>query len=401
MPCRQEPLIMKIQLSEKVGRIKPSPTLSVAAKAQELKKQGLDIIDLSVGEPDFDTPNHIKQAATKALEAGHTKYTPVDGIASLKQAIANKFTRENHLSYEPNQIMVSTGAKQCLFNICVSLLNPGDEAIIPAPFWVSYPDIVLLTDGTPVMVPSSHEQRFKISASQLEEAITPKTKIFFINSPSNPSGMMYSQEELEKLGEVLKKYPQIVIVTDDIYEHVCWSGKFTNILNACPELYDRTIVVNGVSKSYAMTGWRIGYAAGPAEIINAMKKVQSQSTSNPNSIAQYATVTALNEDQSFIKEMTKAFKERHDYFISALNSIPGFQCEANDGTFYVFAHVEEAMKKLGSKDDVEFSEFLLEKAQIAAVPGSAFGTPGYIRFSYATKLELLKAAIERIKKVCG
>jgi aspartate aminotransferase len=392
---------MKIQLSEKVGRIKPSPTLAVAARALELKKQGLDIIDLSVGEPDFDTPQHIKDAATKALEAGYTKYTPVDGIAAVKQAIANKLKRENQLNYELGQIMVSTGAKQCLFNLCASVLNPNDEAIIPAPFWVSYPDIVLLTDGTPVTLPSSHEQHFKISAQQLEKAITPKSKLFFINSPSNPSGMMYSLEELKNLGEVLKKHPQVIIVTDDIYEHVCWKGNFVNILNACPELYDRTIVVNGVSKSYAMTGWRIGYAAGPLEVINAMKKVQSQSTSNPNSIAQHATVAALNEDQSFIQEMTKAFKERHDYFIAALNSIPGFDCLANDGTFYAFAHIEKAMKSAGLKNDIEFAEFLLDKAQIAAVPGSAFGTPGYIRFSYATKLELLKKAIERIKQICA
>lgn len=304
---------MDIALAKRVQKVKPSPTLAVAAKAAQMKAQGLDIIGLGTGEPDFDTPQHIKLAAISAIEAGDTKYTAVDGIVELKEAVKNKFKRDNELDYQLNQILVSVGGKQSCYNLCQAYLNPGDEVIIPAPYWVSYPDMVLLADGVPVIIETTPAQRYKINAQQLEQAITPKTRMIFLNSPSNPSGIAYTQNELKELGDVLKKHPQILIATDDMYEHIIWSQPFTNILNACPELYDRTIVLNGVSKAYAMTGWRIGYAAGPAPLINAMKTIQSQSTSNPCSIAQRAAVAALNGSNESIEEMVNAFHQRHDY----------------------------------------------------------------------------------------
>lgn len=389
-----------MKLADRVNRIKPSATLAVNAKALELKAQGKKIVSLSTGEPDFDTPQHIKDAAAKAMADGLTKYTAVEGIPSLRQAVAEKFQRENNLTYSPNDILISCGGKHSIFNMFGALLNSGDEVIIPAPYWVSYPDITLALDGTPVIVETTIEQRFKINAEQLEAAITPKTKIFVLNSPSNPTGMAYTPEELTALAKVLLKHPQVLIMSDDIYEHILWSqDHFVNILNVCPELKDRTVIVNGVAKAYAMTGWRIGYAAGPTALIKAMTKLQSQSTSNACSIAQAAAEAALRGDQSCITMMARAFKERHDYLIPALNAIPGFKCEEADGAFYAFPDVSGAISTLGLKDDIQFSEFLLEKAEVAVVPGSAFGTPGCIRLSSATSLEILQEAVKRIKSV--
>lgn len=393
---------MTIQLSSRVQKIKPSPTLALAAKARELKAQGKDIIDLSVGEPDFPTPPHIREVAIKAIHNNFTKYTAVDGISSLKQAVADKFKRENQLNYDLNQILVSCGAKHSIYNVFQALLSAGDEVIIPAPYWVSYPDMVLLADGKPVIVAADIAQNFKITPQQLSVAITPATKAIILNSPSNPSGVAYTKQELLGLAEILKQYPQIVIISDDIYEHTMWNNlPFTNILNVCPELYEHSIVVNGVSKAYSMTGWRIGYAAGPAPLIAAMKNIQSQSVSNPTSIAQVAAQEALNGNQECIKEMTDAFKQRHDFMIAELNKMPEIKTTPADGTFYSFTLMSEVIAKLGCKNDVELSELFLNKAQIAVVPGSAFGAPNYMRLSYATSMELLKEAIIRIKKIIG
>lgn len=389
-----------MKLSERSGRIKPSPTLAVSAKASALKAQGKDVIDLGVGEPDFDTPDHIKAAAKAAIDAGFTKYTAVDGIPELKQAIIDKFKRDNHLNYEKNQILVSVGGKQSFYNLAQALLNEGDEVIIPAPYWVSFPDMVLLGGGTPVIVKTSIDESFKITAEQLEAAITPKTRLFVINSPSNPTGMDYTAEELKKLAAVLLKHPNILIATDDMYEHIRWEPTpFVNIVNVCPELYDRTIVLNGVSKAYSMTGWRIGYAGGPVELIAAMKNIQSQSTSNPPSISQKAAVAALNGDQSCIGTMVKAFKERHDFVVKGLNAIDGIRCIPANGAFYAFFDVQPLIDRMpGINNDLELAEFLLNNAEIALVPGSAFGAPGYLRLSFATSMENLKKALERLKK---
>mgnify|MGYP005667713055 CR=1 FL=1 len=390
-----------LKLSDRVQRIKPSPTLAVTTRAAELRAQGKDIIGLGVGEPDFDTPDHIKEAAIEAIRAGKTKYTAVDGTPSLKKAIVAKFQRENGLSYEPSQILVSSGGKQSFFNMALALLNDGDEAIIPAPYWVSYPDMVLVAGGEPVVIETTVENRFKITAAQLEAAITPKTRLFVINSPSNPSGIAYTEEELKEIGAVLKKHPNILVATDDMYEHILWTGKpFVNILNACPALYERTIVMNGVSKAYSMTGWRIGYAAGPQKLIKAMTKVQSQSTSNPASISQAAAEAALNGPQNCISEMVKAFKERHDWLVAALNELPGVTCLEGDGTFYAFADFSGAIKQLGLANDIELAEKLLEGG-VALVPGSAFGAEGCMRFSFAVSLDTLKSAVSRIAAVLG
>ncbi len=364
-----------------------------------MRAAGKDIIGLGAGEPDFDTPAHIKAAAVKAMDSGFTKYTAVDGTASLKKAIIDKYKKDNGLDYTPKQILVSCGGKQSSFNLTQALLNSGDEVIIPAPFWVSYPDMVLLADGVPVIIETTQAQRFKISPEQLRAAITDKTRLIFINSPSNPSGIAYSLEELKALGDVLKEFPNIIIATDDMYEHILWQqGTFVNILNAHPELYDRTVVMNGVSKAYSMTGWRIGYAAGPADLIEAMCTIQSQSTSNPTSISQYAAEAALTGDQSFIDRMCVEFKQRHDYVVSELNSIDGVECIETDGTFYVFPNVEKLIARLdGINDDLDFSEYLIEKAGVALVPGSAFGSAGHIRISIATSMENLQKAMARIK----
>ncbi len=391
---------MDVQLSNRVQQIKPSPTLAVTNKAAELRAAGKDIIGLGAGEPDFDTPEHIKEAAIKAINEGKTKYTAVDGTPSLKQAIINKFQRDNNLSYEPNQILVSSGGKQSFFNLALALLNPGDEVIIPAPYWVSYPDMVIVAEGTPVIIETNQEQRFKITPEQLESAITERTKLVVINSPSNPTGIAYSKDELRKLADVLIKYPNILVATDDMYEHILWGDEpFSNILNACPELYDRTFVLNGVSKAYSMTGWRIGYAAGPQKVIAAMKKIQSQSTSNPASISQAAAEAALNGSQDCVGQMVTEFKKRHDYLVAALNEINGVSCVEGDGTFYVFPSFQDAIDACeGISTDVELAEMLLSKAGVALVPGSAFGAPGHMRLSFATSMEILEEAVARIKK---
>lgn len=390
---------MDIQLSERVLSIKPSPTLAVTNKAAELKAAGRDIIGLGAGEPDFDTPEHIKQAAIDAINKGFTKYTAVDGTPGLKKAIIAKFKRDQGLDYAPNQILVSSGGKQSFFNMALALFNAGDEVIIPAPFWVSYPDMVLIADGKPVIVECPQSQGYKITPAQIEDAITPKTRMLVLNSPSNPTGMVYSKAELLAIADVLRKHPQVLVATDDMYEHIIWTAeKYENIVSVAPDLYDRTIVLNGVSKAYAMTGWRIGYAAGPVKLINAMKNVQSQSTSNPASISQVAAEAALNGPQDVLVPMVKAFKERHDYVVSTLNSIEGISCSPADGAFYAFANIEGAIAKLGLKNDLEFSEHLLNTVGVAVVPGSAFGLDGHMRISYATAPSVLEDALGRIKK---
>ncbi|MDD2768860.1 MAG: pyridoxal phosphate-dependent aminotransferase [Methylococcus sp.] len=387
---------MSIQLSDRVQSIKPSPTLAVTARAAAMRAAGKDIVGLGAGEPDFDTPDHIKHAAIQAIEKGFTKYTAVDGTPGLKQAILAKFKRENGLDYNLKQILVSCGGKQSFYNLAQALLNPGDEVVIPAPYWVSYPDMVLLAGAVPVSVQASQEQAFKITPEQLEAALTSKTRLFVINSPSNPTGMAYTADELAGLGAVLRKYPEVVIATDDMYEHILWQGKFSNILNVCPDLYERTMVLNGVSKAYSMTGWRIGYAAGPARLIEAMTNIQSQSTSNPTSISQVAAETALSGEQGFIGTMVKAFKERHDFVVGKLNAIPGVNCLETDGTFYVLPNVEAAIANLKLADDLALSEYLIEQSGVAVVPGSAFGAPGHIRLSIATSMGNLEKAMERL-----
>jgi aspartate aminotransferase len=391
---------MSIQLSNRVNAVKPSPTLAITARAAKMRAEGHDIIGLGAGEPDFDTPDFIKQAAIEAINKGFTKYTAVDGIAPLKKAIIDKFKNDNGLEYNAKQILVSCGGKQSSFNLTQALLNSGDEVIIPAPYWVSYPDMVLLADGVPVIIETTQAQNFKISPEQLRAAITEKTRLIFINSPSNPSGSAYSLDELKALGNVLADFPNIIIATDDMYEHILWEGKqFVNILNAHPEFYDRTVVMNGVSKAYSMTGWRIGYAAGNEKLIEAMCTIQSQSTSNPTSISQYAALAALTGDQSFIAEMCVEFKKRHDFVVAELNTIDGVECVETDGTFYVFPNIEKLLERLdGIDDDLAFSDYLIEKAGVALVPGSAFGTAGHIRLSIATSMENLKTALGRIKQ---
>lgn len=394
---------MELKLSQRVQSIKPSPTLAVSKRAAEMKAAGHDIVGLGVGEPDFDTPQHVKQAAIDAVNKGFTKYTAVDGIPALKKAIVEKFARDNGFSYTPKQILVSVGGKQSFYNLAQAFIDPGDEVIIPAPYWVSYPDMVLLAGGKPVIVEAGIEQGLKITPAQLEAAITPKTKLFVINSPSNPTGVHYSDAELKALGQVLLKHPQVWVATDDMYEHILWNGKFSNILNHTPELYDRTMVLNGVSKAYSMTGWRIGYAAGPEKLIDAMANIQSQSTSNPTSISQYAALTALESQESpaFIQMMLKAFKERHDYVLGELRKIDGVECAPADGTFYIFPSFQKVIQRLGLKNDLELGEFLIEKAGVAAVPGSAFGSEGYIRFSFATSMANLEKAMSRIQQAVG
>jgi aspartate aminotransferase len=391
-----------LQLAQRMGRIKPSPTLAVTAKAGELKAQGLDVLSLGAGEPDFDTPEHIKQAAIGAINRGFTKYTPVGGTPSLKKAIIDKLKRDNALDYKPNQILASCGGKQSCYNLCMAVLDAGDEVLVPAPFWVSYPDMVLLADATPVIMPTTQAARFKITAEQLEAAITPRTKMIWINSPSNPSGMAYTRAELAALGEVLRKHPRVIIATDDMYEKILWAAEpFANIIDVCPDLYDRTVVIHAVSKTYSMTGWRIGFAAGPAKIITAMADIQSQSTSNPTSISQVAAEAALNGEQTCVTEMVKAFKGRHDRLVADLNSVPGISCAAGDGTFYVFPNVEGLIARLGVKDDLELSDKLLKEALVALVPGSAFGTPGHVRLSFATSDKVLQESVARLRKIAG
>jgi len=390
---------LNIKVAQRVTSIKPSATLAVSARAAKLRSEGVDIINFSAGEPDFDTPEHIKDAAIQSLKAGFTKYTDVAGTPELKKAIVNKFKRENKLDYKPSQILVSCGCKHSLYNLFQATINHDDEVIIPAPYWTSYPDMVRLAEGEPVIIKTTIDQDFKISKAQLLGAITDKTRMFILNSPSNPTGTCYTPEEIKELGEVLIDHPEILIASDDIYEHVLWGQKsFTNILNVCPELYDQTIVCNGVSKAYSMTGWRIGYLAGPEGLVNAMKNIQSQSTSNPTSIAQVAATAALEGDQSYIKMSTKEFKKRHDFLLAELNSIDGVRCLASQGTFYIFPNMEEVIDRLDEiNDDLQLAEFLLEKARVAVVPGSAFGAPGCIRISFATSMDDLKEGMKRLK----
>ncbi len=394
---------MILELSKRVQAIKPSPTLAVTARAAKLKAEGKDIIGLGAGEPDFDTPQHIKDAAVEAIGKGFTKYTAVGGTPSLKQAIIAKLKRDNGLDYTTKQVLVSCGGKQSFFNLTLALINAGDEVIIPAPYWVSYPDIVLIAEGRPVIVQTGIEQSFKMSAEQLAAAITPRTKMVVINSPSNPTGAVYSLKELQALGALLRKHPEILIATDDMYEHIALRDeKFVNILNACPDLYARTMVLNGVSKAYAMTGWRIGYAAGPEHIITAMENVQSQSTSNPTSISQVAAEAALSGDQGCITPMLEAFRERHLFVVDALNKIPGVNCIQSEGAFYAFPDVRPVIANLHQRGlikdatDVALSEYLLERVGVAVVPGSAFGSEGYVRLSFATSMDNLRQAIARM-----
>lgn len=390
---------MDYKLSERVNAIKPSPTLAVSQKAAELKAAGADVIGLGVGEPDFTTPEFICTAAKAAIDAGHTRYTAVDGIPELKQAVCDKFLRDNQLSYEPNQILVSAGGKHSIFNLLTAWLDAGDEVVIPAPYWVSYPDMTLLVGAKPVVIEAGIEQAYKITAEQLDAAITSKTKLLFLNSPSNPTGMAYTAEELQSLAAVLRKHPQVLIATDDMYEHILWTKEpFVNLPMVAPDLIDRTVILSGVSKAYAMTGWRIGYAAGPQKLIAAMKKVQSQSTSNPASISQYAALAALTGDQSFIGEMVTEFRGRHDTLVAELSKIPGLKVRAGDGTFYTFPNIEGLMAAVGVNTDIELCEKLLSEANVALVPGSAFGAPGHFRLSFAASREVLSEAVQRIAK---
>lgn len=383
-----------------MARVRPSPTGAVLALAAELKAAGRDIISMGAGEPDFDTPQPIKDAAIAAIQAGQTKYTPVDGTADLKSAVRRKFARDNNLDYSPQQILVSSGGKQSLFNLCVALLGPGDEAIIPSPYWVSYPDMVLLAEAEPVIIETGIEQDFKITPEQLRAAITDRTRLFILNSPSNPTGACYSAAEIAALGAVLEEHPDIVIVSDDMYEPIHWAeDPFASFATACPKLYGRTVTVNGVSKAYAMTGWRIGYAAGPDELIAAMKTVQSQSTTNPCSVSQAAAQAALDGDQTVVADMVTEYRARHEYLVAALNDIPGFECRAGEGTFYAFPRVTGAIERLGLANDAEFCTQLINDADVALVPGSAFGAPNYVRFSFACSMDALEEAVRRLNSV--
>ncbi|MBF0184761.1 MAG: pyridoxal phosphate-dependent aminotransferase [Magnetococcales bacterium] len=392
-------------LSNRIQKVKPSPTLAIAAKAKELQAKGIDVIDLGSGEPDFDTPKHIKKAAIRAIKEGFTKYTAVDGIPELKKAIIGKFARDNQLTFELNQVVVTVGGKQAFYNLAQAMLNPGDEVIIPVPYWVSYPDMVLLADGVPVFVNSQEETGFKITPQALEAAITPKTRFVVINSPSNPSGAGYTAAELQQLGAVIERHPHVWAVVDDIYDKLVYDGfEAVTLTQVVPSLQNRTVIVHGVSKTYSMTGWRIGYAAGPTEIIKAMGKMQSQSTSNATSIAQMAAVAALNGPQKVIKPMLQAFTERRNFVVNTLNEIPGFRCRAPEGSFYVFPHVGGL---IGSKSpdgtvmqsSMELAAFMLDAHQIALVPGVAFGMDPYLRISFATSMENLQKAMARMRLV--
>jgi aspartate aminotransferase len=383
-----------------MARVKPSPTGAVLALVTELRAQGRNIISLGAGEPDFDTPKHIRDAAVAAIAAGQTRYTPIDGTPALKLAIQAKFRRENGLDYESAQIIVTSGGKQALFNLCMALLAPGDEAIIPTPCWVSYPDMVRLAEGEPVMIETGIEQHFKVTPAELEARLTDRTRLVVLNSPGNPTGASYTRAELEALGSVLDGYPDVVVVSDDIYEHIYWADEpFVSFATACPELFDRTVTVNGVSKAYAMTGWRIGYAGGPAELISAMKTVQSQSTSNPCSVSQAAAQAALDGDQRPVREMCSAYRLRHDYIVAALNAIPGVQCRHGEGAFYAFPRVQEAVERLGLADDTALAKKLIAEADVACVPGAAFEAPGYLRMSFACSQETLEEAVNRLNRV--
>ena len=376
----------------------PSATSAVLGLAASLREAGRDVVSLGAGEPDFDTPDHIKEAAIQAIRDGHTKYTAIDGTSQLKAAIQRKFKRDNDLQYEPDQILVSVGAKHTLFNACMGILSSGDEAIIPAPYWVSYPDMVRVAEGTPVIVETGIEDDFKVTPDQLAAAITDKSRLLFLTSPSNPTGSCYTRAELKALGEVLVKHPQIVVLADDIYEHIHWADDpFCSIATACPDLYDQVVTINGVSKCYAMTGWRVGYAGGPREVIKAMKTIQSQITSNPCSVSQVAAAAALDGDQTCVTDMVKAYKARSDYIVAALNDVPGFECREGEGAFYAFPKVTGAMAAKGLETDADLVKLVLESGDVVMVPGTPFGAPGYVRLSFACSIPELEKAIERIR----
>ena len=385
-------------LSNRIQKVKPSATITISAKAMELRANGIDVISLSAGEPDFDTPEHIKKAAIEAINKGQTKYTQVDGTPELKDAIINKFSRDNNLHYQRENIIVSTGAKQTLYNLFQSVLGADDEVVIISPYWVSYPDMVMLADANPVIMKTHQEDNFEIDMDSFRAALTDKTKLLILNSPSNPTGLTYTKAQYESMGEILSDYPNVLIATDDMYEHIYWGNEpFTSFAEVCPNLFDRTITINGVSKAYAMTGWRIGYCGAPKSIVKAMKKVQGQSTSNPSSISQVAAIAALNGPHDAVNMMVGEYKKRHDYLCDALNKINGFNTSPGTGAFYLFPEVSSVIESKGFADDIEFSSFLIDQANVAVIPGSAFGAEGCIRISYATSMELLKESIARIK----
>ena len=387
-------------LTERVKRVQPSATLTISAKAMALKAQGIDIISLSAGEPDFDTPDHIKEAAIQAIDQGQTKYTQVDGTPELKKAIIDKFFRDNNLMYQQENILVSSGAKQTCFNLFQAVLEQGKEAVIISPYWVSYPDMVLLANGSPVILNTSLENNFQFNAEELDAVLTKNTRLIMLNSPSNPTGVTYTKDQYQIIGKVLENYPDVFIATDDMYEHIYWGNdKFCSFAEACPDMFGRTITINGVSKAYAMTGWRIGYCGGPAKIIAAMKKIQGQSTSNASSVSQAAAIAALNGSHQSVHSMAKEYEKRHTFMFNALNNIKGFKTVAATGAFYTFPEVTNVIEELNLSDDIELSDYLIEKANVAVVPGSAFGAKGHIRFSFATSMEFLKEAVNRIKRV--
>jgi len=388
---------LSTRLAARVKRIRPSPTVSITARAGELRAAGRDIIALSAGEPDFATPSPIGEAACEAIRNGDTKYTAVDGSRSLKEAVIRKFQRDNGLTFESSQILISSGGKQSCYNACQALVEAGDEVLIPAPYWVSFPDIVRLADAEPVMVLTSAATGFRMTPEQLAATITDRTRALIVNSPCNPTGSAYTRADWEALGEVLAEHPRVFVITDDMYEHIYWGPEpFCSLLTACPQLSDRTLTVNGVSKCYAMTGWRVGYAAGPKAVIEAMTAIQSQSTTNACTISQAAAEAALNGDQSTVRKMCAAFRQRHDYVVEGLNQLPGFDCRPCEGTFYAFPNIAQAMRAVGARDDLAFCERLLEEQNVALVPGSAFGAPGHLRLSFAASQETLEAALERI-----
>lgn len=386
-------------LTKRINSVKPSATITISAKAMELRAKGIDVISLSQGEPDFDTPKHIKDVAIQAINDGKTKYTPVDGTPEIKEAIINKFKRDNNLDYSPENILVSTGAKQTLFNLFQSVLEEGSEAIIISPYWVSYPDMVILAGAKPIIVDTLQKNNFDLDLDHLRDALSDKTRLIVLNSPSNPTGVTFTRKQYQGMGNILKDYPNVLIATDDMYEHIYWGNeKFCSFAEACPGLFDRTITINGVSKAYAMTGWRIGYCGGPSDVVKAMKKIQGQSTSNASSISQVAATAALNGPHDEVISMVKEYKNRHEYLCEALNSLDGFNAVPGTGAFYLFPNINGAIESLGMNDDLEFSEYLLENAGVAVVPGTAFGAKGYIRISYATSMVALEEAISRIKK---
>lgn len=390
-----------MKLTQRVNNIQPSATMAAAAVARGLKESGQPVFDLTAGEPDFDTPDHIKDAGLEAIRSGFTNYTAADGTNELKHAIVEKFSRDNNLEYEASQVMASVGAKHCIFNVMQVLVEEGDEVLIPQPVWVSYPDMVVLNGGTPVPIVAGINQNFKITPEQLERAITDKSRLLMLNSPCNPTGAVYSRSELQTIGEVLLRHPQIMVVTDDIYEHIIWTEEsFSNIVNACPELKDRTIVVNGVSKAYAMTGWRIGYAAGPTDVIGAMRKVQTQSTSNPTSIAQVAATAALTGQQECVVAMVREFKQRHQYVVGRLNELNGVRCVDSDGTFYAFPDFSQFIASHPEiDDDLTLASHVVNEYAVALVPGSPFGGNGHLRLSFASSQDQLDGALDALQKM--